>query len=125
MDKPISVGDMVMVVRDCCSKYLGLTFRVEEVWTPSQGVICTECRLDFGSIAVAETGMPKGIPAGRLPLAWLKRIPPLSELEGEKTDEKKRVSLNGLFGLTLGERPLRNARVWLTSTTTRLKPATR
>jgi hypothetical protein len=87
MDKPISVGDLVMVVRDCCGQYLGLTFRVEKVWTPSQGVICTECRVDFGSISVAETGMPKGIPAGRLPLSWLKRIPPLSELEGEKTQE--------------------------------------
>jgi hypothetical protein len=86
MDKPISVGDLVVIVRECCGvdSELGSVFRVSAISTLTtyhdEG-----CGYFYRGLCVeADDGeRPHGIP-----IHWLKRIPPLSELEGEKRDEK-------------------------------------
>lgn len=83
-DKPISVGDLVVVVRACCdkySKYLGYTFQVTEI-TGLQ-CRCMYCHSINGSARVEDSSKSFGN-------AMVKRIPPLSELEGADTQEKIR-----------------------------------
>jgi hypothetical protein len=86
MDKPISVGDLVVIVRECCGvdSELGSVFRVSAILTLT-AYHADGCGYFYnGPCAEADDGeQPHGIP-----LHWLKRIPPLSELEGEKRDEK-------------------------------------
>ena len=90
MDKPISVGDLVQVVRKkpCgCIDTLGEIFVVETIvpaWAPAH---CGTCM---------ETTSSKGTPIAKWPgsqnfyseLSRLRRIPPLSELEGEQREEE-------------------------------------
>ena len=87
MDKPISVGDLVAVVRanECgCIDDLGHTFFVSQIRPTKPGLhSCTACKGRLSDTVVADQG------AGRLyPLFTLKRIPPLDELESEKTKEE-------------------------------------
>lgn len=87
MDKPISVGDLVQVVRPsfCCGSLteLGKTFRVEEL-QEARWTYCTECNA---------RGLPGGVIArGTSPYVSfintrLKPIPPLEELESTRTEE--------------------------------------
>jgi hypothetical protein len=85
MSEPIKVGDVVMQVHSCCGAYLGRIFMVEHI-RPGPGSIywfvCGKCTAPRFQPVYAFT---YGIAAA--PLAWLKRIPPLSELEGVKTEE--------------------------------------
>lgn len=79
MDKPISVGDMVVKVRTCCAGRtvnMGVPFQVTGFHT-SHGC-CPTCGFS-GDLTYAE---PNGIYIG-----WLQRIPPLGELEG--VDERE------------------------------------
>jgi hypothetical protein len=83
MDKPISVGDLVMVVRACCSRRVRpLIFKVARIDEGTIGGICVDCGAQMPTDSF---GGPDG-PVGQ-PVSWLKRIPPLSELEGETTQE--------------------------------------
>jgi hypothetical protein len=85
MDKPISVGDLVVVVRwapcGCC---LGLIGKVSRILAPRALKLCLQCNHEWplGTLAPAVVG-DYGVP-----VAWLKRIPPLDELESEKHDEE-------------------------------------
>lgn len=84
MDKPISVGDLVMIVRGnkCCGRpdALGTTFTVTNIYEHSGG-ICKTCHApSSGLVADSERSTVTY-------LYKLKRIPPLSELEGVKRDE--------------------------------------
>lgn len=87
MDKPISVGDLVQVVRTCCTEYVSSEwiFTVSEIYA-ERGVprSCAYCRADLpiGDFACAGPGQ------WGHHLANLKRVPPLEELEGEKRDEE-------------------------------------
>lgn len=87
-DKPISVGDLVQVVRTDCKKSadlaLGKIGRVDSIGVlPARfGPFCEFCKQRY---AVSELATVQG---WYPPLSWLKRIPPLSELEGEKRDEE-------------------------------------
>lgn len=106
MSEPISVGDLVQVVRghSCLmSRVGGYTFTVTEFvkqigggWTCG---ICGERNLgkhdSYGAAGCPKpptrihqpyAHLTKG--AACIPLSFLKRIPPLSELEGERRDEK-------------------------------------
>lgn len=90
MDKPISVGDLVQVVRSCCTKRVNRpTFIVGEI-KGGGGIqfgysYCSSCMTPMPNVYFA---MPAGgMPVGQ-PLPWLKRIPPLDELEGVKHDEE-------------------------------------
>lgn len=79
MDKPIDVGDLVVVVRPgCCdgTQFLGLTFRV--VRLESDRVRCGKCRKALGRLTLALTG--KASNPRHVPVVLLKRIPPPEEL---------------------------------------------
>jgi hypothetical protein len=84
MNEPISVGDLVQVVRwPCCGRgNLGMIFTV--------GVIDNNLFRCTPDGCGKEHKGPNAALRGKIaaPLAWLKRIPPLSELEGEKRDEE-------------------------------------
>lgn len=87
MDKPISVGDLVVIVRasHCGSTAsIGSIFRVTVIRKRRWGSVCEACRhvLPEGEW-VAELAGDDSITE----LHRLKRIPPLGELEGVKTEE--------------------------------------
>jgi hypothetical protein len=83
MSEQIKVGDLVVVVRwpHSCqgNKFLGSVFRIGAL---SSSVQCPRC----GEIFKTPVAHPEE-KSRAIPLAWLKRIPPLSELETEKTNE--------------------------------------
>lgn len=95
MDKPISVGDLVMVVRghECIvAKIGGVPYTVTAIATQMHGGwYCPVCRTeDLGKnellgarLSPLHTNALSGIPLG-----WLKRIPPAGELEDVKRDEE-------------------------------------
>lgn len=84
----IKPGDLVQVVRwPCCGALLGHIFTVgylDTLW--GKGWICCRCKRDVlvGTWAVSADNPPDL--GGHI--SWLKRIPPLSELESEKRDEE-------------------------------------
>ena len=88
MDRPIQVGDLVQVVRwypcNCCG---GQISRVVSLLLDSPCNGCSVCGSDiplqFYALATLDG-------FGEAPIQWLKRIPPLSELEGAQTQEKLR-----------------------------------
>lgn len=84
-DKPISVGDLVVVVRGtrCCgvAGNIGLVYRVALI-RPEAHWHCTYCRSHEREPLVAAASHINGYQLSRL-----KRIPPLDELESERTDE--------------------------------------
>lgn len=96
MDKPISVGDLVVVVKPkpCCGKgkpALGFVFRVLEI-RKSKGLHCSGCgKQDAEQSLIAVSGEKHGKNQMVYEIYRLKRIPPLDELEGEKTQENLRV----------------------------------
>lgn len=83
MSKPIAVGDLVQIVKPspCCnsSTAVGHTFVVNRI--DSSPSMCKHCGENiFGASAVKPNGY-------WTLLSRLKRIPPLSELEGQRTEE--------------------------------------
>lgn len=82
--KPIAVGDLVQVVRwSCCGVELGKVFVVASMSSHDDGWFCRSCRGPHPSGTFALDGQNR---VGAV-LPWLKRIPPLDELEGVKTEE--------------------------------------
>ena len=89
MDKPISVGDLVVAVRDGgCGGHLGEFYTVLEIGNSSVADFsCQRCggiHLFPGTPALVD----RGAGAGYLPLSWLKRIPPLEELDKLKREQE-------------------------------------
>lgn len=93
MDKPISVGDLVVVVRyakkfcGCGGKSntIGRIFRVHDI-RMSENRRCVDCNARKPDAIVA---YPENDPNNLIyTLDRLKRIPPLGELESEKNDSK-------------------------------------
>lgn len=84
MSEQIKVGDLVMVVRatQCCGNVAanGWTYIVRRL-VPGP-FVCYGCRKS--SNEPSAFGAPDG---SMVRLSRLKRIPPLSELEGERTQE--------------------------------------
>lgn len=82
MSAPIGVGDLVVVVRSthaCTDDTLGKIFTVLEILSVDQGAHCGRC---------LRTIIPPGtafatfnFERGGAPISWLRRIPPLAELE--------------------------------------------
>ena len=79
-DRPIQPGDLVYVYRDCCGHYIGIHF------------VVTKITFDFGACGYCPILLPAMImmafpePSSELnliPVAWLKRVPPLADLKGE------------------------------------------
>lgn len=85
MSEPIKRGDLVMVIRDCCGRYLGDTFTVAESRVGFGNVYCDFCRTyhPYGTLFFRRNGTRRGYPVD-----WLKRIPPLFELDDVKQDEE-------------------------------------
>jgi len=85
-ERPISVGDLVMVVRGHeCHK--GEVYTVHGI-EPATAIPwkCKRCKevVKVGEYTFVDvTGRSEGFPD-----SWLRRIPPLTELEGERTEEK-------------------------------------
>ena len=85
MDKPISVGDLVVVTGGCCEvahEQIGWIRTVREI--RGNGFTCRHCKSSIQGQGVVFDGT-----WGR-PMNWVKRIPPLSELEGQRTEEDLR-----------------------------------
>jgi hypothetical protein len=88
-DKPISVGDVVIGVHTCCDAHtaaLGIPWRVDAV--VHDYCHCLFCGFKYAGTFANATGVFGVRAYDRGPLPWLKRIPPLEELEVEKHDEK-------------------------------------
>lgn len=88
MNRPIQVGDLVQVVKPmhCCggTNDLGRVFVVHEFYT--DGSFCSNCGTPSnGELILFDSVGEDGAHPHRL-----KRIPPLEELEGQRTEEKLR-----------------------------------
>jgi hypothetical protein len=88
-ERPIQVGDLVQVVRSCCDRApcYGDIFTVGAI--RESFTQCSFCRsanrgLHGGTRIEGNSGV------GGVPLEWLKRFPPLEELEGQRTEESLR-----------------------------------
>lgn len=86
MDKPISVGDLVMSVysTECGCTPSGRIFRVTKVRLSTDPWVCVVCGQEHSQEPCAEGSTGSGT---MTVLRKLKRIPPLSELEGQPTQE--------------------------------------
>ena len=87
MSEPIEVGDLVMIVRTHCetSKAAGKVFiapKPIKSWTGK--FECGRCHRVWN----CSEDLFEYTKHEYCPRSWLKRIPPLSELEGEKRDEE-------------------------------------
>jgi hypothetical protein len=89
-DKPISVGDLVVVVRGCeCGKTpnIGLTFTVEGI-DVAYSHFCQRCGADMSDGRLLAYGHRPGRKhGGYVPVLWLRKIPPLADPATETTDE--------------------------------------
>jgi len=80
-------GDLVQVVRDCCAVHLGLIF----VFMGDEGRhpwMCRACRARGEELVTLNTEAPAALGVV-FPISWLKKIPPLEELEGAKTESEE------------------------------------
>lgn len=76
-DKPISVGDLVVVVRACCAAnpalgFVGRVFELRPTHSYSEGS-CSCPRIYEPQAKIIDHPNPRG---GCLPLSWLKRLDP-------------------------------------------------
>lgn len=82
----INPGDLVVVMRwPCCGVNIGKIATVKEIHGHAEDGTCVTCQtlsVITGPFqyAIIHTGRP-------IPLAWLRRIPPLDELDDVKSDQ--------------------------------------
>ena len=82
-DRPIAVGDLVQVLHQCCyAEHIGKIFTVSLLYFGCGK--CDFCRTDHTGVPSAHLD---GAEDWGFRRSWLKRIPPLDELESTKTDE--------------------------------------
>ena len=88
MSKEIRVGDLVQVVRwPCCGARVGHVDEVMDLDSYKLASTCMYCgRVDKHPVLPIVITRRGWI----WPLEWVKRIPPLSELEGQRTEEELR-----------------------------------
>ena len=88
-DRPIQAGDLVVVVMGCDKNAFGMIFKVREIYERHAPLPCVFCNQKHsGKYAGAERPFGGIKHYTRAPLNWLKRIPPLEELEGKRSEEK-------------------------------------
>jgi hypothetical protein len=78
----IKSGDIVMVVRDCCGRWVGKVFTAGEDLF-GEGY-CEHCKYSTNDRSVRN---PEWASIGQIfamPVKWLKRIKPLDELERDQ-----------------------------------------
>lgn len=86
MREPIKAGDFVVIIQGCCDRAMegvvGLHATVLRFFD-DPGHLCCFCNSPIptkrAELDHAEWNSP---------VPWLKRVPPLSEMEGEKRDEE-------------------------------------
>lgn len=87
-DRSIAVGDLVQVVNSCCKRrgdqFLGAIFKVSDLVVGTTGCSCGW--KPNGTIKAKSETVFCG-DGTHCPTQWLKRIPPLDELEGQRTEE--------------------------------------
>lgn len=90
-NKPISVGDLVMVVQTCCTKsvaYYGVSFglpwRVEGIARIEAR--CPWCKAEYTGLFAQRAKTSKGW--DRAPMHWLKRLDPDSLKDDVPTKEE-------------------------------------
>lgn len=83
------VGDLAVVTGGCCSHGVGLIGTVTEI---SEGYfVCEVCGFEHRGIQAHLDGVAEGLDTdmyklGWFVLAWLRKIPPLSELEEHREE---------------------------------------
>lgn len=87
MSEPIKVGDLVMVVKACCSETVrSPVFTVSDFdWKQPNSELCSFCK---APIPAEPHASDRSGPWHVYPVSWLKKIPPLSELDDVKHDEE-------------------------------------
>ena len=90
-NSPIKVGDLVQVVRwDCCGSLLGNVYEVTKYFDTS-GYRVGRCK-DCQKLVRINGRQAFKLSNGRIAYRnEIKRIPPLSELEGQRTEESLRL----------------------------------
>ena len=87
MSEPIKVGDLVQVVRGCCTGFRqeadGVIYVAAEI-APGVIALCRHCK-GAGRHTLVRQGR---IGEWSIPIQYLKRIPPLGELDDVKRDEE-------------------------------------
>lgn len=86
-DKSIKRGDLAMVVRDCCGRYLGTPLTVANVLRINEPSIalCDTCKREYSNIDLVKVDSPTRLVFA--PLFWLKKIDPPAI--PETTDERE------------------------------------
>ena len=80
---PIQIGDLAMQIRACCALTARGNGKIGTVhFMRHDETYCRGCRTWHRGIHIGLTANASGGP-----IEWVKRIPPLSELEGTKTEE--------------------------------------
>jgi len=85
-DQTINPGDLVYVARDCCGHWLGRIFTVGHA--AGREAHCDYCRLLVQEPLVVNAEFLQRPGMYCAPLSWLRRIPPLSELENIDNKEE-------------------------------------
>lgn len=88
-DKPIAVGDLVMVVRDtACGCYYGRVYPVIAIEAVAMGAVrcghCNDLRYCDKHLAALLRGPNRD---GHLPISWLKRLDPDALRDDVPTEE--------------------------------------
>lgn len=90
VDRPIQAGDLVVTLKGCpkCDSGLGRIFRVLEIRPPRNGFFCCKACGSSPIYAGGLAAIRDYVADTATPVAWLKRIPPLDELQTfRQTDE--------------------------------------
>lgn len=91
MSEPIKDGDTVYIARvdhPCAERGLGRVYVFKTKALPHTGIRCQFC--GERDIALPNEDCHSTVGANGVPKRWLKRIPPLADLEGEKQKEDLR-----------------------------------
>ena len=88
MIRSIQPGDLVYVYRDCCGSYVGKHFRVHTIeYVPR--AMCGLCPAQniIGYMAFPTGSECKSVRFWFVLVEWLRRVPPLEELEDKREQE--------------------------------------
>jgi hypothetical protein len=91
MSEPIKVGDLVAVKKACCIAMMAHPIFTVGGFESFQGwrIVCRSCLQTFPDASFATVaGARNSEGEFHVPISWLKRIPPLSELDDVKHDEE-------------------------------------
>lgn len=94
MEKPIEAGDLVIITWRCCGAFSGMIKTVDRIYEEpiamGYGLRCAMCNkhVDYSTLADLSPTF-QGFTYARAPLAWLRRIPPMEELQSDRLREEQ------------------------------------